>query len=248
MRNFVPVLPRLAGLLALVVVSACSADSFTDPLSANFAKGGPKPKANPDPILFVYGYNGDNSTWTTMISRFKRDGWTDAQLAILSYDSHQSNKTTASLIQRAVDSILTTTAAAKVDIITHSMGALSARFYIDSLDGNGKVDAFVSLGGPNHGTTTADFCFDVSCVEMRPNSTFLNGLNATNETPGTERYATWRSPCDEVINPHDSVILNGASNTLTSCLSHSQLHEDRTVYTQVRDWVKPSSGLIALAP
>ena len=248
MRIFVPALPRLAGIAALVLVSACAVDSPVDPLSASYSKGGGKPKATHDPILFVYGYNGRTTTWSTMISRFKRDGWSSSQLVNFSYDHHKSNKTTASLISATVDSILSVTGASKVDIITHSMGTLSARFYIDSLHGEGKVDALVSLGGPNHGTTTASICvFDVSCVEMLPNSTFLTELN-TDETPGFERYATWRSPCDEVINPHDSVILNGAQNTLTACMSHSQLHEDATVYKQVRDWVNAPWTTIALTP
>ena len=51
-------------------------------------------------------------------------------------------------------------------------------------------------------------------------------------------YGTWSSPCDEVINPHSSVALNGATNTNTACLSHSALHEDATVYGQVRDFVR----------
>ena len=40
-------------------------------------------------------------------------------------------------------------------------------------------------------------------------STFLKSLNATDETPGLPRYATWWSPCDEVINPDSSVPLAG---------------------------------------
>ena len=117
------------------------------------------------------------------------------------------------------------------------MGALSSRYYIKNLGGDQKVDDWVSLGGPNHGTSTANYCFDVSCVEMRPKSAFLKALNAGDETPGAVNYGTWSSPCDEVINPHSSVALSGATNTTTSCLEHSALHEDATVYAQVRDFV-----------
>ena len=174
-----------------------------------------------------------------MISRFKKDGWTDAELANWSYDFNQSNATTAQLISNKVDSILRVTGAAHVDIITHSMGSLSARYYVRNLGGDGKVDALVSLGGPNHGTNTAFFCGSTACIEMRPNSTFTNGLNSIDETWGTPRYAVWWSPCDEVIQPQSSPILSGgALNTETACMAHSQLHEDATVYGQVRDWVK----------
>ena len=207
-------------------------------VAALFALALPGVASAHDPILFVHGWNSSSSTWNTMVSRFQADGWTTSELNNWSYDWHQSNATTAAQIQTKVDSILAATGAAKVDIISHSMGALSARYYIKNLGGDQKVDDWVSLGGPNHGTSTANFCSDVSCVEMRPKSTFLTALNAGDETPGAVNYGTWSSPCDEVINPHSSVALTGATNTTTACLSHSALHEDATVYAQVRDFVK----------
>ena len=247
---------RVAALLALLTVAACS-DSPLSPLaptSADFARGGggrppkpPKPTPTHDPILFIHGYNGNSSTWSTMVSRFKGDGWTDAELVNWSYNYRQSNATTATQIQQKVDSILNATGATKVDIITHSMGPLSARYYVRHLGGDGKVDAMVSLGGANHGTTTASFCFDTSCVEMRPNSTFLTNLNSVDESWGAPRYATWWSPCDGVINPQSSAVLDGATNTQTGCISHSALHEDVGVYGQVRDMVN-TPRLLALAP
>jgi len=248
-----------AALVALLSVAACS-DSPLDPLAPtapSFAKGGgggggkpPKPTVTHNPILFVHGWNASSSTWTTMVSRFRTDGWTSAQLVNWSYDFRQSNATTAALIQQKVDSILLATGATQVDIITHSMGTLSARYYIRNLGGRRNIEKIMSLGGANHGTTTASFCGDVSCVEMRPSSTFLTNLNSVDETWGTPRYAVWWSPCDEVINPHSSPLLSGATNTQTSCLQHSALHEDLTVYRQVRDWVNVvnNAPLLALAP
>jgi len=233
---------RALSLLALVALAACSIDAPTDPTGGSLYARKPKPGpgVTHDPILFVHGWNANSTTWTTMISRFKNDGYSNAELANWSYDFHQSNATTAAQIKTKVDSILLATGAAHVDIITHSMGTLSARYYVRNFGGDGKVDALVSLGGPNHGTNTADLCFDTSCVEMRPNSSFLTTLNSIDETWGTPRYATWWSPCDEVIIPQMSTILSGATNTETACMQHSQLHEDATVYSQVKAWVQPA--------
>ena len=191
-----------------------------------------------DPILFVHGWNSSGSTWNTMVSRFQADGWTAPELNNWSYNYKQSNATTAAQLRDKIDGILAATGNAKVDIVTHSMGGLSSRYYIKNLAGDGKVDDWVSLGGPNHGTNTANFCFDTSCGEMREGSAFLTALNSGDETPGAVNYGTWGSPCDEVINPDSSVPLSGASNTQTACMSHSSLHEDATVYGQVRDFVR----------
>lgn len=191
-----------------------------------------------DPILFVHGWSSNASTWNTMIGRFQADGWTSAELRAFSYDTSQSNATTANTVAAQVDDFRADTGAATVDIVTHSMGGLSSRYYLKNLGGTSSVDEWVSLGGPNHGTTTASFCFQTSCVEMRPNSSFLNALNSGDGTPGAVNYGTWWSPCDEIINPDESVILNGATNTQTACVGHGALLSDATVYGQVRDFVQ----------
>ena len=188
-----------------------------------------------DPILFVHGWSESGTIWNTDISRFQADGWTSAELNNWSYNTSQSNATTASQISTKIDQILAATGATKVDLITHSMGALNTRYYLKNLGGTAKVDDWVSLGGPNHGTNTANFCSSAACVEMRIGSTFLNNLNATDETPGAVNYRTWWSSCDTIV--PDGVPISGATNTQTACLGHNDLYSDATVYAQVRDFV-----------
>ena len=233
---------RPLAAVALTTLAACG--SITDP-SDPLARRTPR---QPKPIiLFVHGWNANATTWTTMIGQFKKDGWQSSELSAFSYDFSRSNSVTADIIRGKVDSIRAANGVSQVAIVTHSMGALSARYYVRNLGGDGKVSALVSLGGTNHGTTTAQFCFQTSCQEMWPNSSFLTALNSTDETWGTPDYATWWSPCDEVINPDASALLDGAVNTQTACIQHSQLHEDATVYAQVRDWVKQSSAAVIVA-
>ena len=192
-----------------------------------------------DPILFVHGYVESASLWNTMIANFEKDGYSKSALSAYSYNTSQSNKIDAEEVKSRVETLLKNNAGAtKVDIIAHSMGSLNSRYYIKNLGGEAKVDDWVSLGGPNHGTETANFCFSASCTEMRVGSTFLKELNATDETPGAVSYGTWWSPCDEIINPDSSVALTGATNTKTACISHTALTTDSTVYAQVREFVK----------
>ncbi len=238
-----PLFAFVALSFALLAAGCDSSDmpsAASSPVLARPGGGSTSPSTSVrNPILFVHGYNSDGSTWNTMVGRFKQDGWTDSELFTWTYDYTQSNSTIADQLKLKVEEILTSTGAAKVDIITHSMGGLSSRYYAKNLSGDTKIDAWVSLGGPNHGTKTANACADTSCMEMRIGSDFLNALNAEDETPGAPRYGTWWSPCDEVIDPKESVILSGATNTKTACMPHRQLKEDRTVYKQVRDWAHP---------
>ncbi len=227
-------------LLCALLTSCIISPAF----AAKGGKGGggestppPEPAAH-DPVLFVHGWNSSGSTWNTMINYFLADGWSSAELFNWSYDYRQSNATTAMEIDAKINQIMADTGASKVDVVVHSMGGLSSRYYLKFLNGASNVDAWVSLGSPNHGTDTANFCFDASCYEMRIGSSYLKNLNSGDETPGDTRYRTWRSPCDTVINPDDSVKLKGATNTLTNCISHNGLTSNSGVYQQVRDHIQ----------
>jgi triacylglycerol lipase len=216
-------------LLALAAAAGCAADTSTAPIT---------PVAH-DPIIFVHGYGRTADDWNFMITQFKAAGWTDAELYTVTYGVLQSNVTIADVIKTKVDSILAHTSATKVDIIAHSMGSLSSRYYIRNLGGDTRVDAWVSLGGPNHGTSTSNDCGLTPCLEMRPNSSFLTALNSGDETPGNVRYATWWSPADQTIIPTSSVLLTGASNTQTAGIGHLSLVSDIAIYTQVKAFIAP---------
>jgi triacylglycerol lipase len=192
-----------------------------------------------NPILFVHGYTSNAAAWDTMKARFLADGWHSNYLNAYTFSSSKSNALIAQDVATRVSQIKAATGAAKVDIITHSMGGLSSRYYLKNLGGTANVDDWVSLGGPNHGTTWAYGCFFINpCNQMIPGSSFLNQLNSGDETPGAVNYGTWWSPCDELINPDTSTILSGATNTQTSCIFHSDLRTNLTVYQQVKAFVQ----------
>jgi triacylglycerol lipase len=190
-----------------------------------------------DPILFVHGWRGSADQWRPMMRRFTGDGWSAARLFAWTFQPGEPNARAAARLAGRVDQILAATGASRVDIVAHSMGSLSSRYYLRKLESAGKVDAWVSLAGPNHGITLAGLCLAADCGEMRPGSPFLAALNAGDETPGAARYATWRSPCDEIVDPVETVVLEGAENHLTGCLSHLGILRDTAVYRGVRDFV-----------
>jgi len=191
------------------------------------------------PILFVHGWSSNGATWNEMLGSFRAIGYTDSELFAISYNTSQSNVTTAQQLKTQVDEIQALTGWATVDVISHSMGSMSSRYYLKNLGGQSEVDAWVSLAGSNHGTTTARFCTQTSCKEMRPSSSFLAALNSVDETPGPVRYRTWWSPCDTTINPDSSVSLIGAINTKTACIGHSVMLTNDTVFSQVEIFVDP---------
>lgn len=202
------------------------------------ASGAAEPR---NPVIFVHGWKENGAIWGQMISDFQADGYPPEHLYAWNYDTSQSNETTAQQFIKVVDDVLARTGASKVDVVTHSMGGLNTRWYLKFLDGTAKVDDWVSLGGPNHGTKLADqqLCgLEPACNEMQTDSQFLTTLNEGDETPGVTNYGTWWSPCDEFVIPQQSTILSGATNTQTACIEHIGLVSDPTVSQQVRAFVR----------
>ncbi|WP_051399575.1 esterase/lipase family protein [Haloechinothrix halophila] len=224
-------LRRTLGLLAATVLAVAGAQVA----AAGVASG-----AERDPVIFVHGYSMTSESWADMMADFLADGYSSDELYAWDYDTAQSNKTTAEEFVAVVDDMLAKTGAAEVDVVTHSMGGLNTRWYLKFLGGSDKVDDWVSLAGPNHGTINSGFCYALhtSCQEMMQGSDFLLTLNDGDETPGTTDYGTWWSQCDEIINPSTSTILDGATNTQTHCLEHLMFLSDPIVSQQVRDFVR----------
>lgn len=219
---------RRARLFATAIFAAAIAASATATPAAALER---------NPVIFVHGWSGSASNWNEMIADFKAAGYTDGELNAWNYNTAQSNKTTAEQLSAVVDDTLARTGASQVDIVTHSMGGLNSRWYLKFLSGTGKVDDWVSLAGPNHGTTSANGCLDISCAEMRPGSDFLITLNDGDESPGTTNYGTWWSTCDETIDPDDSTVVAGARNTQTGCITHLGFLTDDGVSQEVRAFV-----------
>ncbi|TDQ00845.1 esterase/lipase family protein [Labedaea rhizosphaerae] len=173
------------------------------------------------PVVFVHGYSGNSSNWTTAEAVFAARGYSANEMYGFNYNWAGSNKTSAAALSAYVDNVLRTTGASQVDIVNHSMGGLVSDWYIKQLGGQPKVRHLASIAGANHGTTFASGCLvNVSCQEMLPGSSFITTVTSGDETPGSTKYATWYSPCDGVIIPYTSTRLNGATNNLVACQTH----------------------------
>ncbi|WP_307813458.1 triacylglycerol lipase [Streptomyces sp. N35] len=207
---------------------------------AGTGQTGPSVHAARTPVIFVHGYNADPGVWGSLREDFKSSGYTDAELFSWGYDTDQSvNETLSGRFAEYVDDVRTQTGADRVDIVAHSFGSLVTRWYIKHGGGLGEVDDWVSLAGPNHGTSTAWACalWSQACRDMTPGSYVQDGLAEGDETPGAVSYATFWSNCDEVINPDSSVPLTGAANIAAGCLKHNDFLGDDAVSQGVRNFV-----------
>jgi triacylglycerol esterase/lipase EstA (alpha/beta hydrolase family) len=220
------------------IATALAAVASTLLLSLTFAAA-PARAAAHNPVVFVHGLSSSASSWDEWRGYFQGDGYASSEVYAWSYDWGQSNATTAQQLATEIKNVLARTGASKVDLVVHSMGALSSRYYLKNLGGTSYVDDFVSTAGTNHGTTVAGWCrwLYTSCSEMYTGSSFLTALNSGDETPGSVSYASYWSNCDDALTPDTTAILSGATNVEVGCVSHTDMNNDRGVYEQVRNFI-----------
>ncbi|GAA4953929.1 esterase/lipase family protein [Actinoplanes utahensis] len=198
----------------------------------------PAAAAPSTPVIFVHGYTGSASNWTTAMSVFRAGGYSSSRLFAYEYDSYGDNITNAQGLASYVSQVRARTGAAQVDIVNHSMGGLVSQWYLKQLGGAQYVRHLASIAGANHGTTAAGACLIyVTCQQMYPGSSFIATISAGDETPGGTRYGTWYSPCDGVILPYTSTILSGATNNHVACETHLGFLADTVTLTRIRSFL-----------
>ena len=124
----------------------------------------------------------------------------------------------AQRLANTVNAVKARTGASKVDLVAHSMGGLVSRDYIKNLGGAANVDSLIMLGTPNYGTGLANLgniinCAGVTaCQQMAIGSSYLNALNAGDDTIGSVRYTSIATMSDEVVIPYTTAFLANDGN------------------------------------
>jgi triacylglycerol lipase len=229
-----PVVRRLVFALGVVVLVGVAAA----PASARRAGRG---ATRHDPVLLVHGFRGSSSGWHALESALRSTGYRDSEIDAVDYPSDVSNIDVARRIASEAGALRARTGAARIDVVSHSMGAISTRWWLERMGGATHVDAWVSLAGVNEGTVWAYGCYALTpCREMVPTSSVLDGLQQSFNPSGHTRYGAWWSPCDDAIIPHDNAELPGAHNVETACLGHTEMRTDPHVLRQVVRFLRPA--------
>lgn len=92
----------------------------------------------------------------------------------------------------------------KFDLVGFSMGGLICRYYLQRLDGLRRVDHFITLGSPHHGSVMAYAINNPGCRQMRPGSDFVRDLNSDIATLEKIQFTSIWTPLDLIIVPSNT--------------------------------------------
>jgi triacylglycerol lipase len=120
-------------------------------------------------------------------------------------------------------------------LVGFSMGSIVSRHYLQELDGNRRTAAFFAISGPHQGTWMAYLCYGQGAKDMRPGSTQLMRLKASEDSlRGMPVFAYW-TPYETVILPSSSSDWQLARQSVkTSTPLHRLMPRNRFVCAHIR--------------
>lgn len=240
---------RIAVLLASALV-ACLAWVGISPAPAGAAAK--------DPVIIVAGTFSPAFANEPLAARMRADGY-QVHIFELPTLGTQDIHLTAQALNSFADGVRAQHGAAKVDLVGHSQGGLVARAYVKYYGGAGEVDSLITLGAPHRGTYLANLanlagfgnCLTiVACQQMLIGSSFLNDLNAGDDTIGNVRYTTIRTSGDLIVRPVDNATLfDGAVNVRIQdkcwlrSVGHLGLILDGTTYSGIKQALEGKTNI-----
>ncbi len=216
----------------------------------------PAQAATKDPVIIVAGtFAGEGIAsvyYAPLAARLRADGY-QAYIFGLPQSGLGDARNAAAALNTFADGVRAKTGASHVDLVAHSQGAMISRYYIKYLGGANEVDSLVSLGGVMYGTSLANLakllgvgnCLGIiGCQQMSIGSSFLNDLNAGDDTIGNVSYTNIVTSMDEIIIPYTNGYLNNDGNNVNTnvrgqcwarVIDHISIALDGAVYSGIQD-------------
>ncbi|MFF4407871.1 esterase/lipase family protein [Streptomyces sp. NPDC001262] len=227
----------LALALSFGAPSASAADAKTGKAERTVTSGwndwSCKPSAaHPNPVVLMHGTFGNSwDNWLVLAPYLVKRGY-----CVYSLDYGQkagvplvnglgSIEKSAGQLSAFVDKVRQSTGVEKVDLVGHSQGGGPLpRYYLNFLDGAGKVGKLVGIAPDNHGTTVLGMTKLVDTVpgarkvfsltlpgveDQLVGSEFLKKLNSKPDTVPGVQYTVISTKYDEIATPYTSQFLDG---------------------------------------
>jgi triacylglycerol lipase len=201
-----------------------------------------------NPILLVHGLMDTSHEMRKIASHLRDRGWQvfdidltlnngDTQLEILAKQVADFVSRTFEPHQSLAEPLLScgTLRERRIDLLGFSMGGLVTRYYLQRLGGIDRVQRFISISAPNHGTIAAQFSMRPGCVQMRPNSDFIRDLNSDVDRLRCLNFTCLWTPFDMIILPPSSSKLGIGTEISIPVLAHPLMLIDERILNAVTD-------------
>lgn len=176
------------------------------------------------PVLLVHGINDTRAIFQRMAPYLTNLGWSVYDLDLIPSNGEIGLD---QLGKQVADCVAQTFAPEQpFDLIGFSMGGIVSRYYVQRLGGLNRVGRFITIASPHHGTWTAYALDQLGCIQMRPNSAFLQDLNWDATVFEQLNFTSIWTPFDLMIVPANSSQMPIGQNVQVPVLTHAAMITD----------------------
>ncbi|OJJ26758.1 lipase [Roseofilum reptotaenium AO1-A] len=174
-----------------------------------------------NPVVLIHGIFRKAYVFNRMAKYLKERGWEVHRFDVVPNTSIVGLDQLALQIKTYVDQ--TFAPDQPIDLVGLSMGGLVSRYYVQRLGGLDKIQRFITISSPHHGTYLAYLLPFIGCVQMRPGSGFLADLNADMHKLEQVKFSSLWTPYDFVIVPAQSSQMPVGKNVKLSVFPHAMM-------------------------
>jgi len=174
-----------------------------------------------NPVVLIHGIFRRAYVFNRMAKYLKERGWDVHRFDIVPNTSVVGLDQLAQQIKTYVDEHFAPDQ--PIDLVGLSMGGLVSRYYVQRLGGLDKIQRFITISSPHHGTYMAYLLPFIGCVQMRPGSKFLADLNQDVEQLDRVQFRSLWTPYDFIIVPAESSQMPVGKNIQLCVFPHAMM-------------------------
>lgn len=178
-----------------------------------------------NPVVLVHGIDDTASKMARMQRFLEAEGWVAASISLSPNNGDAGLESLAEQLAEFIDETFGNQRF--VDLIGFSMGGLVTRYYVQRLGGIHRVQRFLTISSPHHGTWVGYLRQNRGASQMRPSSHFLNELNQDVDMLDQLQFTSMWTPFDLMILPTTSSRLPVGDELQVPVLLHPWMVGDR---------------------
>ncbi|MEH2204356.1 MAG: triacylglycerol lipase [Nostoc sp.] len=177
-----------------------------------------------NPVLLIHGIDDTRAVFQKMAVHLVLQGWSVHSLNLVPNNGVVGLD---ELAKQVADYVTATFAPEqRLDLIGFSMGGIVSRYYVQRLGGINRVQRFITISSPHHGTVVAYGSGRPGCLQMRPDSIFLKDLNSDAVMLGQLDFTSIWTPYDLMIVPANSSQMSVGSQVIVPVTLHPWMLTD----------------------
>jgi triacylglycerol lipase len=189
------------------------------------------------PVLLVPGYA--EPSWYFMYGIYKdlkKAGY--AVEGINLFPNFATAEEQALKVKAKIEAMMKHYGSSKINLVVHSFGGLISRYYIQNLGGSRVVDNLVTVTTPHLGTYAAYLGPGASAVQLRPESEFIQKLNANGFAYPPVKYTSIWTNLDEIVLPPKNSIMPDSQVFYVPWTGHLTVMFSQRTYGYIRQALK----------